>query len=95
MSKCCICGSTDNLHKLKCTVNKEIYSYCINCLRQGIEKYDDLVAFGWKHYMYHEQFRKKVVFPTLRYYNKTVEEFNADVERHQEVNTNGIEKSSN
>ena len=82
MSKCCICGKEENLYKVKCTVSKDIKEYCLNCLRQGLEDYQSLVQFGWKFRFFNDQFRQKLLLPTLVYNNKSVQQFDADVDEY-------------
>lgn len=63
---CSACGATS-------------YRYCLNCLNNGIEPYGALVGMGLPYESIAWSFRNRVLDPSLKFHNKTVEQFNADV----------------
>lgn len=85
MKTCCVCGQQSNCHSIKSTCSNNVLDYCVNCIRQGYENYDELVNYGFTFDTFNNKFREVVVIPTLRYYNKTKEQFNADVESRKET----------
>ena len=60
------------------------YAYCKECLKEGRESYGSLVSMvsccGNDLNSIGEPYRKLVI-KNLEYYNKTIEEFNADVKK--------------
>lgn len=80
MSRCIICKRTEDLVKVKCTVNNNVYDYCLGCLASGVEPYKDVVEYGFRHDMFSASFQKKILTPTLQYNMKTPEQFDKDVE---------------
>ena len=81
--KCDVCGQENTCQAVKSTCSDRVFNYCINCLRQRYEVYDELVKYGFTYDTFSPKFRSMVVTPTLQYYNKTVEQFNADVIRER------------
>ena len=80
LSKCCVCGQQSSCYQVTSTCSTNVLDYCVKCIRQGYENYDELVNYGFPFELFNKQFQEKVVIPTLRYYNETVEQFNRDVE---------------
>ena len=80
LSKCCVCGQKNYCLTVKSTCSDKLLDYCAACVSQRYENYDELVNYGFPFELFNKQFQEKVVIPTLRYYNKTVEQFNRDVE---------------
>lgn len=80
INKCCVCGSsTKELTTCTCTLDTISKTYCTSCLMAGFEPYDDLVNFGWEFGRFTDSYKQKIIIPTLRLNNKTVDQFNADV----------------
>lgn len=79
MSKCCVCGAESQTHKVKSTLSKNELDYCVTCLANKYESYDELVNFGWRYEMYSQHYKRLVVYPSLTYYNKNIKQFNDDV----------------
>ena len=77
---CCVCGQQSNCYQIKSTCSNSVLDYCVNCIRQRYENYEELINYGFTFETFSSKFRDIVVIPTLRYYNKTVEQFNIDVE---------------
>ena len=80
MKTCCVCRQQSNCYQIKSTCSNNVLDYCVNCIRQGYENYEELINYGFEFETFSSKFRDIVVIPTLRYYNKTVEQFNTDVE---------------
>lgn len=84
LKTCCVCGQQANCYPIKSICSDNMLYFCVNCTRQGYENYDELVNYGFTFDTFSTKFREKIVIPTLRYYNKTKEQFNADVESRKE-----------
>ena len=81
--KCAVCEQEAPCYEVSSTCSNKIYPYCVACIRNGYEVYDELVKYGFTYDTFTPKFRSMVVTPTLQYYNKTVEQFNADVIRER------------
>ena len=80
MGKCCVCGQETSCTRVKSTCSSNILNYCTICLQNGYESYEELVNYGVPFDCFSHSLRDRVIRPTLRYLNKTVEQFNNDVE---------------
>ena len=90
MSKCCVCGSTTNeLRICHSTVCNEQKTYCIGCLKSGLEPYEDLVNYGSEYDTFSQSFIEKILNQTLRFNGKSIEQFNEDVRLRLEEAENG------
>ena len=87
ISKCCVCKQEANCFTLKSTCSDVVFNYCPVCVSQGYENYDELVQYGFPFELFSKQYREKVVIPTLRYYNKTIEGFNEDVKQRGDTDS--------
>lgn len=85
MSKCCVCGAESQTCNVKSTLSKNELDYCVTCLANKYESYDELVNFGWEYDVYPQHYRRLVVYPSLTYYNKNIKQFNEDVRRQKDV----------
>ena len=81
MSKCCVCKAETHTHKVKSTLSTNELEYCTTCLANKYESYEELVNFGWTSDIFPLHFKRLVVYPSLRYYNISVDQFNTDVEK--------------
>lgn len=79
MEKCSVCGRDTYLITSTCSCNKNTYNYCATCYGAGYEPYDDLVNYGFTYDMFFKTYRDKILLPSLRYYGKTIQQFNLDV----------------
>ena len=79
LTKCCVCNQEAPCFQLKSTCSDNIMNYCAACISNGYENYTELINYGFPHDLFSRTFRNKVLIPSLRYYGKTVEQFNADV----------------
>ena len=53
--------------------------YCDECLRTGIEPYNALVGMGLYYADINKMYKQKILQPSLRFHNKTKEQFDEDV----------------
>lgn len=84
MIKCDVCGNEyEKINVLK-NLTQEERNYCDACLIAGVEVYEDLVGFGWPYDLFSDSYKRKIIFPTLQYNNKTVEQFNEEVRRKRD-----------
>lgn len=79
MSKCDVCGKETNTTVCSSTCGAISFAYCDECLRNGIEPYDALVGMGLYYDDINNTYKQQILDPSLRFYNKTKEQFNADV----------------
>lgn len=56
------------------------YRYCLTCLNAGREPYSALTSMGIKYKQVSESFRQRILDPSLRFFGKTPENFDKDVE---------------
>lgn len=81
MSKCAVCGKDSDTNVCCSSSCVPItYCYCTDCLSKGLEPYSALVGMGLSWYDLNATYKQKIALPTLNYYNKTIEQFNKDVE---------------
>lgn len=80
-SKCIVCGNTSGLIKSTCSCNNnEEYFYCNLCYSRGFESYDELINYGLYYDQFSDTYKNKILLPTLNYINKTIKDFDRDVE---------------
>lgn len=65
---CSACGATS-------------YRYCLKCLNAGREPYSALVGMGLYYEQVNEEFKEHILNPSLKFHNKTPQQFNADVKK--------------
>lgn len=79
MSKCAVCNKETKTTVCCSSCGGISFAYCDECLQAGREPYDALVGMGLYYEDIRETYRRIILLPSLKFYNKTVEEFNADV----------------
>ena len=80
-SKCIVCGNTSGLIKSTCSCNNsKEYFYCNLCYSRGLESYDELINYGLYYDQFSDTYKNKILLPTLNYKNKTIKDFDRDVE---------------
>jgi hypothetical protein len=85
--KCCVCGRADKwVSDYKNTLTKESMPYCLDCWVAGREPYEVLVDYGWDFEMFTKSYQQKIIAPTLLFYNKTIDQFNEDINRRESEN---------
>lgn len=82
MGKCDVCGKETETFAVCSSCGGVSFSYCAECLHAGREPYDALVGMGMTSYCINETYTRKILLPSLSFYGKTLEEFNADVEKN-------------
>ena len=83
MPKCDVCENEyEKITTLKNLTKKE-RCYCDACLSAGVEVYSDLIEYGWIYDLFCDTYKKKVLFPTLQYNNKTVQQFNDEIRKNR------------
>ena len=84
MSKCDVCGKETNTIVCSSTCGAISFAYCKECLSNGIEPYDALVGMGLYYADINSNYKKQILDPSLKFHNKTREQFDADVEAQDE-----------
>lgn len=74
---CCVCKQKADFVACS-TTGAFTLSYCNDCANKGLEPYDLLVSMGF-YEDFNDSYRTNVVDPSLKFYGKTVEQFNEDV----------------
>lgn len=81
MSQCNVCGKeSDSNVYCSSSCGASTYCYCTDCLSKGLEPYSALVGMGLFWYELNNTYKQEIALPTLNYFNKTIEQFNKDVE---------------
>ena len=81
MGKCDVCGKETQTFVGCSSCGAISFSYCAECLSAGREPYDALVGMGLFVDEINEDFKETVLLPSLEFHGKTIEEFDADVEK--------------
>lgn len=81
MQKCDVCGSTENLYVLCSPFGAMSNCYCETCAKQKLEPYGDLLMAAWLADSYENctNYVKNIIDINLHYYNKTLDDFKADL----------------
>lgn len=81
IGKCDVCGKETEVFAVCSSCGGISFSYCVECLCLGREPYNALVGMGLTSDCINKQYREKILLPSLSFHGKTIEEFNADVEK--------------
>lgn len=81
MGKCDVCGKETETVVCCSSCGAISFAYCQECLNSGREPYDALVGMGLYYDDINKTYKQQVLLPSLRFFDKTIEEFNADVEK--------------
>lgn len=79
MGKCDVCGRETETVVCCSSCGAISFAYCAECLHFGREPYDALVGMGLTSDFINKTYKQKILFPSLIFFGKTVEEFDADV----------------
>lgn len=80
-NKCIVCENTSGLIKSTCSCNNnKEYFYCNLCYSRGFENYNELINYGLYYDQFSDTYKNKILLPTLNYKNKTIKDFDRDVE---------------
>jgi hypothetical protein len=81
MGKCDVCGKEAETQVVCSTCGAISFAYCPECLNQGREPYDALVGMGIFSNDMNKNYKTQILLPSLAFYGKTIEEFDADVQK--------------
>ena len=81
MSQCDVCGKEAVTYTVCSTCGAISFAYCQECLNNGIEPYDALVGMGIYSNDMSKRYKNEILFPSLKFHCKTIEEFDADVKK--------------
>lgn len=82
LKQCDVCNQLSSDTQVVCSACGGVsFRYCANCLSKGIEPYSALVGMDLKYDALSADFKRAVLDPSLKFFNKTKEEFDADVEK--------------
>ena len=79
MGKCDVCGKEAETVVCCSSCGAISFAYCQECLTSDREPYDALVGMGLTSDCINKTYKKRILFPSLKFFGKTVEEFDADV----------------
>lgn len=79
---CDACGKESNYTYVCCSAcGATSYRYCLSCINNGIEPYSALVGMDLYYEQISDIFKTRILNPSLKFHNKTVEQFNTDVKK--------------
>lgn len=79
MRKCNVCGKETNLPSCCSACGGVSFVYCAECLTARREPYNALLGMGLYSTEINEDFKQQILFPSLKFYGKTVEQFDKDI----------------
>lgn len=79
--KCDVCGQETEVYVASSTCGAISFAYCEECLIAHREPYDALVSMGVYFDEISESYKEAILLPSLKFYNKTPAEFDADVDK--------------
>lgn len=79
--KCEVCNREIPTVVCSSTCGDFSFAYCHDCLAAGYEPYSAITSMGIYYNDMCKSYKEKILLPTLKFYGKTIEEFNDDVER--------------
>lgn len=81
MGKCDVCGREAETVVCCSSCGAISFAYCQECLHSGREPYNALVGMGLTSDCINKTYKQQILLPSLRFFGKTIEEFNTDVEK--------------
>ena len=84
MSKCDVCGKETETFVACSSCGGISFAYCAECLNAYREPYNILVSMGLTSDCMNHVYKQQVLLPSLKFHGKTIEEFDADVEKMDE-----------
>ena len=84
MNKCNVCGKEADTVVCCSSCGAISFAYCAECLNEGREPYDALVGMGLTSDCLNKTYKTQILLPSLKFFGKTIEEFDADVEKMDE-----------
>ena len=91
MGKCDVCGKEVETFVACSSCGAISFAYCTECLNAGREPYDALVGMGLTSDVINKSYKNQILLPSLRFYGKTVEEFDADVIKEEQEYYNWLQ----
>ena len=81
IGECSVCGKETKVFAVCSTCGGSSYAYCGECLDEGREPYSALVGMGLYFDEISDAYKESILLPSLKFYNKTPAEFDADVKK--------------
>ena len=81
MDKCAVCNKETKTTVCCSSCGGISFAYCDECLQAGREPYDALVGMNLYYDDINKSYQEKILLPSLKFYKKTIEDFNADVKQ--------------
>ena len=81
IGKCAVCGKETEVFVACSSCGAISFAYCGECLNYGREPYDALVGMDLISACMNKTYKERVLIPSLQFYGKTIEEFDADVQK--------------
>ena len=94
-NKCAVCGNEVPTMPVPCSCDQEVLDYCLNCLTAGVEPYEKLVGMKLLSSNLNKTYKNRILYPSLQYWQKTVEQFDEDVWKLFELNDDPSDASEN
>ena len=91
MGKCNVCGKEAETVVCCSSCGAISFAYCPECLNAGREPYDALVGMGLTSDMINKSYKNEILLPSLKFFGKTLQEFDADVEKMDEEYYNWLQ----
>lgn len=85
MGKCVVCNKGTETVVACSTCGGLCFEYCQDCIQAGLEPYIALVGMGLYSDEMNNQYRENILIPSLKFHNKTIEQFDADVKAEEEA----------
>lgn len=82
MGKCDVCGKEAETVVCCSSCGAISFAYCQECLNTGREPYDALIGMGLTSDIFNKSYKQQILLPSLRFFGKTIEEFDVDVEKN-------------
>ena len=81
MGICAVCGKEAETFVVCSSCGGISFAYCGECLSNDLEPYDALVGMGLYFDDISDDYKQQTLLPSLQFYGKTPEEFDADVKK--------------
>ena len=91
MGKCNVCGKEAETVVCCSSCGAISFAYCPECLNAGREPYDAIVGMGLTSDMINKSYKNEILLPSLKFFGKTLQEFDADVEKIDEEYYNWLQ----
>lgn len=80
-TKCDVCNEIKHVINCSSSCNGLSFNYCTTCLNSGLEPYSALVNMGLFFADINNSYKKKILIPSLKFFGKSIDDFDSDVER--------------